>query len=327
MLFSRPLALAALLVTLPACGFALGPDPVDDTAAADPVDLLFVVDNSDSMQLHATELAHSLELLEASLADAGVTEWRAGITTSSVYYDDGPTSGIDPGEAGTLIGGATVDTVEALRTDLLCKATCWDQDMPADPAYVCGDAAPDEPSEEYLDCECGVGAWQGNCGTGQEQPLEAAFLAMCRAVESPPAECSVFPDGAAAVFGSGDEHSNAGLGDRATFVLLVTDEGDSSLRTESGDAAVPGDVETVVSAYTSLFAGFPDTVRVSAIGPAWDGSDGSCLLGAAEWGVDRFFGVVENTGGVYEPLTDLGADCAGLPMEHIVATMAAAAGE
>lgn len=319
----RP-ALLACLVPLAACDFLIG-DEGEEPGPGTPVDLLIVIDNSDSMQLHATELARAFDTLDAALDDAGVTEWRAGITTSSVYFDDGATADIDPGEAGTLVGGTTVETTAALRQELVCRATCWDNNMPSTPDYVCGDEGDAVYSEEYLDCMCGADVWRNNCGAGQEQPLEAAFLAMCRAVESPPEACYRFPSGAAAVFGEGDEKSNPGLGGRDVVVVIVSDEGDSSLRTESGDPAVPGDVEIVVNAYTTLLAAFPDEIRVSVVGPGWDGADGSCLLGAQEWGVERYLGLATNTGGVYEPLTDLATDCADRPMDTILATIAAAA--
>ncbi|MDP2314368.1 MAG: hypothetical protein Q8P41_15815 [Pseudomonadota bacterium] len=320
-----PTALAALLV-LPGCDLLKADDACadtaacDDTAAAAPVDLLFVVDNSDSMQEEATELAVAFDELEATLAAAGVVEWEAGILTSSVYYDDGPTSGIDPGEAGTLVGGNMVDNVAALRENLLCDATCWDQNMPSDPAYVCGDPLTGDVSEEYLDCVCGVGDWSGNCGTGQEQGIEAAYIAMCRGVAVPPADCYSFPTGAAVVFASGDEGSNVGLAEAGadTLIVIVTDEGDSSLRTESGAAAVPGDVDVVVNAYTGLFGALGGNVRVSTIGPTWDGTDGSCLGGAQEWGVERYQGVATGTGGTFESLTDVASDCSARSMGGLV---------
>ncbi|MDP2305145.1 MAG: hypothetical protein Q8P18_03880 [Pseudomonadota bacterium] len=328
MRITPPLLLASLVMLL-ACASFGGDTASEDSAdtGTPAVDLLFVIDNSDSMQEEATELAGSLELLEDALADAGVTTWRAGITTSSVFYDDGPTADIDPGEAGTLVGGTTVATVAELREHLLCGATCWDQSMPSDPDYVCGDALVGAPSEEYLDCECGAGVWRGNCGTGQEQPIEAAYIAMCRTMESPPEDCYTFTGSAAVAFEEGDERSNVGLGDVATLVIVVSDEGDSSLRTESGEAAAPGDVDTVVNAYTALFAALPNAVRVSTIGPAWDGTDGSCLNAAQEWGVDRYLGLAASTDGFYEPLTDMDGDCAPRPMDAIVAAIATAAAE
>lgn len=316
----------------------------EQASFSNDADILFVIDNSDSMQEEATGLATNFDsfigkltnsetgsdvptetladavanYLRETTGDSLFIDYQLAITTSSVYYDDGPTAEIDPGEAGTLageppvIGRGEADAGLAFQTNLLCNSTCWDQNMPSDAAYVCGDPLEGTVSEEYLNCLCGEGGWQGNCGTGQEQPIEAAYMALCRAVENPPADCYSFVDGAAQAFVAGDELSNDGLLREGanTLVVIVTDEGDSSLRTSSGDAAVPGDVETVVEAYDELFAEFPNIVRFAVIGPAWDGSDGSCLDGAQEWGVDRYQGMVEASNGLYIPLTDLAAGCA-----------------
>jgi hypothetical protein len=320
----------------------------EQASFSNDADILFVIDNSDSMQPYAEALASNFDrfvgkltntetgsavptetlgdavsnYLRETTGDSLFIDYQLAITTSSVYYDDGPTAEIDPGEAGTLafnaastvpgiIGRDVADAGAAFQANLLCESTCWDQNMPSDPTYVCGAALEGAVSEEYLDCTCGVGGWQGNCGTGQEQPIEAAYMALCRAVENPPEDCYTFPDGSALAFQTGDELSNEGLLREGanTLVVIVTDEGDSSLRTESGAAAVPGDVDTVVDGYIKLFEQFPNLVRFAVIGPAWDGSDGSCLLGAQEWGVDRFYGMVEQTNGLYIPLTNLEDGC------------------
>lgn len=147
------------VLSLALLGCALGKDALEpgetgDEADADDgaLDLLFVVDNSSSMQDEVGALASALDGLEAALDDAGVTTWRAGVVTSSVYYDEGATPDIDPGEVGTLIGGSTVETVADLREALLCQAACWDDRMPSDPDYTCGDALEgDEASNVGLD--------------------------------------------------------------------------------------------------------------------------------------------------------------------------------
>lgn len=318
-----PVALVGLLALLACAAGKEEPEPEDSTDFTDDedasLDLLFVVDNSNSMQEEAASLAVAFDGLEDALADAGVSAWRAGVTTSSVYYDDGPTSGIDAGEAGTLIGGSTVDTVDDLRVALLCHAVCWDNSLPTDASYVCGDPLGEEVSEEYLDCLCGVGDWEANCGTGIEQPIEAAYMALCRAAASPPEDCYTFPDTAAVAFEAGDEGSNTGLDGASVLVILMSDEGDSSPRTVDGSAAVAGDVEGVVTAYTTLFDALELSIDVSTIGPAYDGVDGGCLDGAQEWGVERYQQLAVSTGGVYEDLTALDADCAPRDMGGLLA--------
>lgn len=312
-------------------------------------DILFVIDNSDSMQEEATALATNFDRFINKLTSAeggsnvptqtlddavsnyvretaGGTlfiDYQLAITTSSVYYDDGPTANIDPGEAGTfaynaaagaspVIARGTQDAGLAFQRNLLCDATCWDSNMPSDPDYQPGDPLEGEVSEEYLDWLCGVGEWQGNCGTGQEQGLEASYMALCRAVENPPDDCYEFPSGSAEAFVGGDEGSNEGFlreGAR-TLVVIVTDEGDGSLRKDGTDeAAVPGDVEEVVDEYVDLMEDLPNVVRFAVIGPNWDGSNGSCLASAQTWGVERYQGIGAATDGLYIDLTDNDAGC------------------
>ncbi|MDP2306818.1 MAG: hypothetical protein Q8P18_12410 [Pseudomonadota bacterium] len=320
----------------------------EQASFSNDADILFVIDNSDSMQEEATGLASNFErfigkltnaetgsavptetlgdavanYLRETTGDSLFIDYQLAITTSSVYYDDGPTGNIDPGEAGTLafdaasavpgIIGREVDNAGlAFQTNLLCKATCWDSNMPSDPTYVCEEPLEGDVSEEYLNCLCGAGNWQGNCGAGQEQPIEAAYMTLCRAAENPPDDCYLFVDGAAQAFTEGDEHSNEGFlrAGANTLVVIVTDEGDSSLRNSDGEAAVPGDVDTVVDEYVDLFSQLPNLVRFAVIGPAWDGSNGACLETAQEWGVDRLTGIVAETNGLYIPLTNLEDGC------------------
>lgn len=320
----------------------------EQASFSNDADILFVIDNSDSMQPYAEALASNFDrfigkltntetgsavptetlgdavsnYLRETTGDSLFIDYQLAITTSSVYWDEGQSLDVDPGEAGTLAFDAAsavpgvIDRVVddaglAFQTNLLCESTCWDSNMPSNPEYVCGEPLDGAVSEEYLDCLCGAGEWMGNCGHGQEQPIEAAYMALCRAAENPPEDCYNFPSGSAQAFVEGDEHSNEGLLREGanTLVVIVTDEGDSSLRTSTGEPAVPGDVEIVVDEYVDLFSEFPNLVRFAVIGPAWDGSDGSCLLGAQEWGVDRYDGMVEATNGLYIPLTNLEDGC------------------
>jgi hypothetical protein len=318
----------------------------EQASFSNDADILFVIDNSDSMQEESTALASNFDRFINKLTNSAdgsnvptqtlsdavgnyirettgeslFIDYQLAVTTSSVYYDDGPTGDIDAGEAGTLaynaaagapavIGRGTDDAGLAFQTNLLCNATCWDSSMPSNPDYVCGDPLEGDVSEEYLDCLCGVDEWKGNCGTGQEQGIEAAYMTLCRAVENPPDDCYAFVDGAAQAFTAADKLSNDGLlrEGASTLVVIVTDEGDGSLRRSDGEAAVPGDVEEVVEEYADLFSNFPNVVRFAVIGPAWDGSDGGCLGGAQSWGVERYQGMVDATNGLYIPITEMDA--------------------
>lgn len=277
------------------------------------LDIVLVMDNSSSMQQEASSLADAMDELASGLASVGVTDWRIGITTTSVIFSGGPTSGIDPGEGGRFFNGTMLTDPEDAREVLLCDATCWSSSsLPSDPSYACGDPLDGDVTVDYLDCICGAGSWQGNCGSGLEQGLEAGFLALCRGAEAPPDACYSFPPSAAVAFEPGDERSNAGIrADATQLILIVSDEGDGSLRTsDPNDDASTGEVDGVASTYAALFDAFPSTARVGVFGPSWDGTDASCLDGAQPWSVERYESVTVLTDGFYEELKVPQDDCA-----------------
>lgn len=268
-------------------------DEEDDSGdEAVMADILLVVDNSGSMTDEAQDLALAIEALTVGLGDL---DWQVGITTASVDWSNGASPDIEPGEAGLLTGGVTSDAAE-LRDQILCEATCWSTvDLASDPDYSCGDAFA-EVTIEALDCVCGVDAWTGHCGTGQEMGMEASFMARCRAQETPSEECYDFPDSAPVAFSTGDELSNAGLlRDGADLhVLVISDEGDDSPRKD-------GTGDTDVAPYEDALGG---SVHVSVIGPLWIDGEVVCNGGGAlPWAVERYVNLVDATGGVYEPLT------------------------
>ena len=155
-------------------------------------------------------------------------------------------------------------------------------------------------SQGYLDGLCGTG-WEGNAGSGNEEPLEAALLALCRGAGAPPDECfdPVSP------FTQEDQGSNAGFPreDSELLVLVLTDEGDNSRRMQQG--------QTDPEVYATAFAAFVRPLSFSAIGPRYDSADGdgSCLNGATTWGVERLQLLAGATGGVYMDIAEApGAD-------------------
>jgi hypothetical protein len=300
-------------------------------------DILFVIDNSGSMQEEAEALARNFDgfiskltsaegsnpntatlsdavgnYIQEHKGDSLFIDYQLGITTTAVIYTGGESSGaVDPGEGGLLIGPVITrgqeDAGGAFTKQLLCEATCWSSaTMPSDPSVTeCADGVPETISVEYLDCLCGVDEWKGNCGSGQEMGIEAGLMALCRSVESPPADCYEFPDSAPVAFVEGDELSNDGLlrADANTIVVVVTDEGDDSPRKE-------GTGDTDVEPYLDLFAQFPNIVRFAIIGPPYDGSNGDCLDGAQPWGVERYQNIATGSGGIYIDLTDAENGCA-----------------
>ena len=72
---------------------------------------------------------------------------------------------------------------------LFCNATFWiESELPSNPSYNCGEET-DEVTVEYLDCLCETN-WGSISGSGNEEPIEAAYLALCRSTENPPDSCS-----------------------------------------------------------------------------------------------------------------------------------------
>lgn len=303
-------------------------------------DILFIIDNSDSMQAEASDLALNFsafidkltssegsETGRVTLADAVANyiretsgdslfiDYQMGITTTSVQPND--PNNLQPGDEGTFVGDPYVikrgDAEGGLQfqRNLLCGATCFSEnDVPSNPDFACDEAAPDaggEITSEYLDCLCGAGAWTGHCGSGNEMGLEAGLLALCRASESPPEVCYGYdtPNGSGTsptVFD--DTQIGTGSGflreDANTIIVVVTDEGDGSYRQATGDS----DPEV----YAEAFASFMNPVRVAVIGPHYDGSDASCLDGAQPWAVTRYQNVVGSTLGAYIGITESPAD-------------------
>ena len=293
-------------------------------------DIVFIIDNSSSMTDEAEDLALNFDVFidtltsteggklpEGSVSDAvdayilytrergRFLDYQLAITTTSV--EDPGTS--PPGLYGELVGANPVvddsfeDVSFEFSANLLCEATCWQSaSVPSDPNYECGDE-PDQITLQYLDCVCGLEAWEGNCGSGDEEHLEAAFLAMCRSVENPPDECY---DGTP--FTSSDVMTSPDLlRDGATTIfVVVTDEGDGSRRLGQGDYdATP---------YLELLDLFDRQYRFAVIGPNYDQEAGTLTCnsgGATTWGTERLQQAAETTGGFFRPIAQEGAggDC------------------
>lgn len=307
-------------------------------------DILFIVDNSGSMQPEASDLAINFHefigqltaaegsnVPRATLADAvgsylreksgnGTIDYQLGLINTSVDYTNGADPGIEPGEAGLLVGEvinrSTPDAAVAFQDQLLCQTTCWSElELAVNPDHVCGDPLEDEVTIEYLDCACGVDLWRDHCGAGTEEGLEAGLMALCRAVDTPPDVCFEYVDpvGGTAmtptVFNAGDAGSNAGfLREGAnTILVIVTDEGDGSRRMAIAD--------TDVAPYLEAFSTFENPVRIAVIGPPHPEDeegvhDDSCLDGALGWGVERYQNAAAESSAVYIDLTNIDEGCA-----------------
>jgi hypothetical protein len=299
-------------------------------------DILFVIDSSGSMKEESSALALNFETFlnqltstegsdvpHATLTDAvsnylrestdagSIIDYQLAITTTSADYQSaGPTSGIDPGEAGTLTGPVLArgddDVAGQFRKTLLCDTVYWkDLDLLSDPTYQpAGDGScplpeGDEVPREYLNCLCGDGNWVTDEGAGNEEGLEAALDAVCRGSARPPEEC--FAEDSPLI--PADEGSNEGLlrEEANTVIVIVTDEGDGSRRLPNTDADI--------TPYLDIFSKFPNRTRFAVIGPAYHDGDGSCLDSAQTWGVERYQMAADQTGGTYIDLTEIDDGC------------------
>ncbi len=212
-------------------------------------------------------------------------DYQLAITTTSADPGDdsnGDGDIVEQGEVGTLTGAPDViheDTSPDVQGDfvatVLCDSTCWPGEcqgedttgcIPYDPYYECGDDPGDQVTWDYLECICGSDWEPPECGSGTEEGLEGALLALCRAVESPPEACFEH-DGSP--LEDSDVLSNDGLiRDGANIiVVIVTDEGDGSrLLPQGEDDPTP---------YLDIFDEFDSRITFAVIGPNYDTEDHS----------------------------------------------------
>ena len=333
-MFQKALLLSSFLV-LSSCGILEKSDD-DEEEASDPVkvDILLVLDNSDSMSDEAAGVMMNIHHLVTdggsgpSFGSVEGIDYRVAVTTTSAVFPEahGFTNGVDPGESGTFAGTVvTPDTssgARALNQNVACWATCWHAyEMESNPNYT-GTSSdcpmPDGGATiQYVDCLCnGIEYpvdtdWDDSdlCGSGQEMQVEAALLAMCRAVDAPPDICfeqlGVGPEAL-----DDWEGSNAGWlrDDSSVVVIMITDEGDASPLFETG--------QDDATQYLAAFDAFERPVKFMAIGPDYDcDADGNCDLpcnngGATPNGIKRLMNMVEATGGIYGSITDEDCDVA-----------------
>ena len=271
-------------------------------------DILFVVDNSTSMSEEATALAVNFDQFITLLAERDVAasdgqdglsdavtdyvdfvgnqvsfiDYQIGITTTDVTEDQGDLLG-----SPRVIDGDTNDIAASFTGNLVCDSACIPGNtLVEDSGYKCGDPLTDSVSEEFVDCACDS-PYENHCATsGDEEPIEAVFLALCRAVEDPPEECF---DEAFSEFDSGWVESNKRWlrDDSSVIPVIITDEGDQSRRAERGQV----DEEV----YDELFDKFRRRISFAVIGPGHP----RCDDGAANWGVDRLKHYVDTTAGLW----------------------------
>ncbi len=299
-----------LLLSLGSCALFGGGKADDDDDDDDDDDesggdgnttaLLVVTDNSSTEQ----DLARTLLLADLSALLPG--DWRLGFTTVSADPVEGATSGVDPGEAGTLIGPPltpdTPDVAVEVQRAIACGGMCWDEDsLEHDPDYVCDEVPVYDGtvSQDYLNCLCGVSGWQA-CGVGNEEGLEAVKNNLCFGVDAPPESCA---GELATLVGGAGAHSLFS-GASAVAVWVITTEGDSSRGLDNGDSDP--------AAYLTIYEEIGLSPVISVLGPNYADGEIRCNSGGAQpWGIDRYQNVVTATGGLYLPVEqEVGDDCA-----------------
>lgn len=274
-------------------------------------DILFVIDNSDSMVEEAQALASNFPTFIANLqtedasfsydglgdavdnyqtyvVDRGAfVDYQFGITTTDMTEENGLLVGEEP-----IVRKGSPTLAEDFNANLLCNAFCA-----ADEGAVSAEQAAD------LNELCGTNQWIGNCGSASEQGLEAAYKAMCRSVPNPPLDCfeggpteesdAYFP------LDESDILSNEGfLRPGSTMItVIVTDEGDDSVRLPTA--------EPVPVPYEALFNVFGQRMSWVAIAPTLTPDyEVACPGTATNWGVIRYKYFVEQTNGLYIPIDD-----------------------
>jgi len=289
----------------------------EQASFSNKADILFVVDNSDSMVQNASSLATNFgtfidgiqaqtELQQTDDLNDAVDNYTTyvsdraanlnyqfGITTMDVDSTWGQLAGK---AANRLVQRGEEDVADRFIDSLLCDATCFSDSGGG------GDFSGGE-----LDNICGQGKWENNCGSAREEGLEAVFMAMCRAVPNPPNACfedvqvgdDVFP----ANFTDADILTNEGLlRERSTFMpIIVTDEGDDSRRMAQST--------TYPETYESLFQKFGVNMSWVVIGPQLDEAfELTCPGTATEWGTIRYQYFVQTTNGLKINIHDPSCD-------------------
>ena len=303
------------------CTFISEPESSSDSIE---LDVVLVLDNSASMSQEAGAFATAIPELKERLRDLPRSEITFAVTTTTVDYTSaGNDDGLEPGEAGLLTGDPlTIELTDPefntkAQHNILCEATYWDTaELLApenqDPDYDCDSSeTPESISVQYLDCLCGVNEWQNPSGSGQEEPLEAALMTICRSEEDPPDVCYEYAEGIPSIFGSNDQMTNPEFNNENTPILFIImgDEGDASRRIPNGSE----DIEP----YLEAFDQFDRDVYFISFGPNLvadeDGLGYSLPCnngGATDWASIRLLNISEDFGGFYRSLeTEINGEC------------------
>ena len=299
-------------------------------------DVLFVIDNSDSMQNVSESLAVNFNKFVSDLGETSRDREFGELTNAVDNYVDfvqnrglfvdyqfGITTTDARAHRGALLGPIVRRSDRRIEQrfieTLTCEAVCFSESssVPSDPSYSCGDALGDEISQEFLECTCS--SWLGNCGGAREETLESVYMAMCRAVENPPLACfeEVFDEEAdrkeAPLIGQADLETNKDLlrDNSSLLVVVVSDEGDSSRRQFRED--IPDD-------YERLFDRFDKDITWVLMGHDLN-EDGEirCPSQGSDWAVRRYHYLTRISGGAVVDIYD--EDCDLRPFDEALTAL------
>lgn len=296
-----------LFLLLAACG---DKDNVEEQN--EKIDILFVLDNSASMSQEASMLGLSFKDFDDVFRN---TDTQIAFTTTTVDFTGaGASDDLEPGEGGLFVGTnsvLSVDSPDFLRRSrelLWCETTYWDStELLApenqDPSIDCDSMIePETISVQYLDCLCGTNGWDNPSGSGQEEPLEAMILSMCRSTDLTSDYCTQYSledQTETIIVGTENEvNENFFREDATIVVILVGDEGDTSRRIPNGSP----DTSIYQQAIDDILPN--NVVNVAALGPNLVSTDAGLTLpcnngGATDWASLRFLEMSDYSNGLY----------------------------
>jgi len=246
-------------------------------------DIVFVIDNSGSMSEENTALIDNLDVFIQQLAGTGGSSSSDGLSAAVDNYIEVAS------RSARFINfhiGVTSTDVENHYGALFGPT----------PVMRFGDPNVVDAFTSAVDDAAVLG------GSGNEEGLEAVFMALCRAVPDPPRPCFDPID----QFTDADVLSNDGLirEHSAVIPVIITDEGDVSRRRADAGTGADGTPDE----YDALFQLFGKRMGWAVIGP----EPGVCETGGItvpQWTVDRYRYFVDQTDGIWVPISTGEPDC------------------
>jgi hypothetical protein len=251
-------------------------------AFTNDADVLFVVDNSGSMIEENEALGDNFEVFITELAADQGTATSDGLVDAVDNYIEFAARrttfidfhiGVTSTDAGATYGGL----------------------FGSNPVIEFGEPDVVEAFQDAADEANQIG------GSGNEEGLEAVFMAMCRAVAEPPAPCFEEVN----QFTEEDILSNDQLlrNNSAFIPVIVSDEGDVSRRKD-------GDGDDFPEEYDQLYRLFGHRMAWAVIGPTPGECQGDPPVLVPDWTADRYRFFVDETDGIWVDIAQVDEGCA-----------------